>query len=343
MPARSRTATSSAGRGCRRRRRSACPGRLAVVARQLGLRVERVHRAGPALHEQPDDRARLRGVVRRPGAMRPAAVDPAPASRRSRPSRSASASMPNPGAGRRRKSPAIGDPRRRRGRIGSWSRSVHRAPRRRALVNQRRELVEREEHVASRRGHRGRRPAARNARAAASSRVARRAAQSQLVGAARSAGGSGPGLRGRARARSRRSPRTNGSFSSARFWVGTAVVLRRPHVAVESGASNISANGFGDRAFDECIDRPPPDVGPSWMFGRVGILAAGGDGLGRDRGRNGGPYIAPLSRPLTASIASRSASASSRTGRRCQSRRFSGSAARACAVCATCPADRPCS
>ena len=44
-------------------------------------------------------------------------------------------------------------------------------------------------------------------------------------------------------------------------------------------------------------------------------------------GRNGGPYITEFSRPLAASIASRRASASSRIGRRCQSRRLSGSAA----------------
>ena len=38
--------------------------------------------------------------------------------------------------------------------------------------------------------------------------------------------------------------RTNGSFSSARFWVGTTVVLRRPQVDVGSGASKTSATGW---------------------------------------------------------------------------------------------------
>ena len=43
---------------------------LAVVFRQFRLVVPGVDLAGPAVHEQPDDRFRLRGEMRRPGGER---------------------------------------------------------------------------------------------------------------------------------------------------------------------------------------------------------------------------------------------------------------------------------
>ena len=221
-------------------------GRLAVVARQLGLRVEGVHRARAALHEQPDDGTRPRGD----GAAASAAIGPAvaaaPASSRSRPSRSASASIPKPGAARSEKVAAIRDPRRRRVRSGSWSNVVHRRRHPAATLSiDVEELVEGEQHVAKV-GERVRAVAGREERDAPRP-VRRRAAAGRAP--ARRRGGRGPADRARPprpRAGPGRvaQPRTNGSFSSARFWVGTAVVFRRPHVAVESGASNTSASGL---------------------------------------------------------------------------------------------------
>ena len=107
-------------------------------------------------------------------------------------------------------------------------------------------LVEGEQHVAEV-GERVRAVAGREERDGGGQLVvARRAAQRELVGAADSRPPAcGPDSAAARRARSAAQSRTNGSFSSARFWVGTAVVFRRPHAAVESGASNTSASGFG--------------------------------------------------------------------------------------------------
>ncbi len=74
--------------------------------------------------------------------------------------------------------------------------------------------------------------------------LARRPAEGQFVGAADAVRGGRPSFRGRASGQVAGTPAHERVVQQARFWVGTVVVFRRPQVAVESGASNVSANGL---------------------------------------------------------------------------------------------------